>query len=587
MIFVFGDCELDLSRGELRRCGEPCHVEPQVFAMIAYLVEHRDRLVTSSELLDHVWQRRFVTPSTLNSRLKAARRAIGDDGHVQQVIRTVRGRGFRFVAPVSVRNGVALTPVSVAAEATNDAAIDALERARKAFTQASWRTAYEILLALDAERELSPSDLERLAEAAWFLMDSGACVRVRERAYRAYVRSNDPQGAARVALALAEDHFHALARSVGQGWFRRAERHLEGLRDVAEAGWVHRLRSVIALAERRLDVAMAEADRALEIGRRSGDPDLEVLALQDRGRILVALGRVTEGMALVDEAMATVMGGQLTAHTTGRTYCNMIVICDQLGDVGRAAEWLQVAERWGAPHADSAFPGICSVYRAGLLRLRGALPEAEREARRATEGLANFLADIAGEAFYELGAIRLRVGDLHGCGAMLNEAHTRGRDPQPGLALLRLAEGNRDAARSMIEYALADPTLPALDRAKLLPAFVEIMVTCGALDPAARGVEELESITSTYTAPALVASAAVARGELELARGRPDDAALHLRRARRTWLDIDMPFELSRTRLLLARAYRTLGQMDEANLEEGAGRAALDRIGAKAFANTD
>jgi DNA-binding winged helix-turn-helix (wHTH) protein len=586
MVLVFDDCELDLARGELRRRGKPSHVEPQVFALIAYLVEHRDRLVTSSELLDHVWQGRFVTPSTLNSRLKAARRAIGDDGQGQRLIRTVRGRGFRFVAPVEVRNGVAPTRAPADADGSGGA-VDTLDRARTAFAQAEWRTACDLLASLDRERELAPDDLERLAEAAWFLMDIKTCVRARERAYRAYVGKGDLRGAGRVALALAEDYFHGLARAVGQGWLRRAERHLDALHDAAETGWLHRLRSVVALAERRLGDALAAADRALEIARRSGDADLEALALQDRGRILVGLGRVAEGMADVDEAMTAVAAGELTPHTTGRTYCNMITMCDQLGDIGRAVEWQQVTERWSAPHANSGFPGICRVYRAGILRLRGALPDAEREARRAAEELANFLADIAGEAFYELGAIHLCAGDLHAAGAMFAEGHARGREPQPGLALLRLAEGDRDAARSMIEYALRDPHVPVLDRAKLLPAFVEIMVRCGALDAAADGVVELETITETYTSPALAASASVARGELELARGRPDEAALHLRRARRTWLDIDMPFELARTRLLLARAYRTLGQVDEATLEERAGRATLERIGARALTYTE
>jgi len=297
----------------------------------------------------------------------------------------------------------------------------------------------------------------------------------------------------------------------------------------------------------------------------------------------VGLGRVADGMADVDEAMTAVAAGELTPHTTGRAYCNMIMICAQLGDIGRAVEWQQATERWSAVHADSGWPGICRVFHAGLLRLRGALPDAEREARRAAEELANFLADIAGEAFYELGEIHLRAGDLRAAGEMFAEAHARGREPQPGLALLRLAEEDLDAARSMIEYALRDPHLPVLQRAKLLPAFVEVMVRCGALDAAAEGVAELEPIITPYTSPALAASASLARGELELERGRPDEAALHLRSARRTWLDIDMPFEVARTRLLLARAYRTLGQMDEATLEERAGRATLERIGAKAL----
>jgi DNA-binding winged helix-turn-helix (wHTH) protein/tetratricopeptide (TPR) repeat protein len=598
MVFVFGECELDLARGELRRRGEVRHVEPQVFALLAYLIEHRDRLVSPAELLDHVWERRFVTPATLNSRVKTARQAIGDDGREQHLIRTLRGRGFRFVAPVEVRDGAPVvsrdaaetrTPETVSPPPTADATSfrrattgggATLERARAAFARGAWREAYDELIALDSESTLDAGDLERLGEAAWWLIDSATSVRARERAYREFVRRDDQPSAGRVALVLAEDHFHRLAPSVAQGWFRRAERHLGGRGDVLEVGWLHRMRSVMALGERRFDDALADADRALDIARRIGNADLDALALQDRGRILVALGRVAEGMALVDEAMAAVAGGGITPHTTGRTYCNMIGVCERLSDYGRAAEWHDVAQRWAEPYADSGFPGICRVFRAGILRLRGALAEAEREARRACEELEDFLADIAGEGFYELGEIRLRAGDLRAADAMFAAAHTRGREPQPGLALLRLAEGNLDAARSMIERALAEPALAPLDRSKLLPAFVEIVLACGALDAAAQAVTELDTITETYTSSALLASASLARGALELARGEPSVAELHLRRARRRWMELEMPYELSTTRLLLARAYTALGHRDEAELEAKVARATLERIGA-------
>jgi tetratricopeptide (TPR) repeat protein len=461
---------------------------------------------------------------------------------------------------------------------------DHLQRARAAFASMAWREAYDGLSAADAAGSLEAEDLERLAEAAWWLSDGTASVRARERAYRQYLQRGEPRAAASVALALAEDHFHRLARSVGQGWLRRAERHLEDFPDVSERGWLYRLRFVVALeGERKPEEAMEYADRALEIARRVGDMDLQALALQDRGRVLVALGRVKDGMALIDEAMTAATAGELTPRTTGRAYCNMMSTCERLGDFGRAAEWYDAAYGWCEPHADSGYPGICRVHRAGILRLRGALKEAEHEARRAAEELGDFLADVAGEAFYELGEIRLRMGDLPGAGEMFGEAHSRGRDPQPGLALLRLAEGRSEAARSMIERALSEPGLPALDRAKLLPALVEITVACGEVAVAAEGVSELETIATTYTSPALVASAALARGRVELARGQAEQAMLYLRRACRIWAEIDLPIELAQTRLLLSRAYSALGNTDEAELEERTAQAAMDRIGAGAL----
>ncbi len=283
-------------------------------------------------------------------------------------------------------------------------------------------------------------------------------------------------------------------------------------------------------------------------------------------------------MALIDDAMTAATAGELTPRTTGRTYCNMMSTCERLGDFGRAAEWYDVAARWHEPHADSGYPGICRVHRAGLLRLRGELIEAEHEARRAAEELADFLADVTGEAYYELGEIRLCMGDLSGAGGMFREAHARGRDPQPGLALLRLAEGKTEVARSMIERALNEPGLTELERAKLLPALVEIRVVCGDIAAAAVGASELETITLTYTSPALVASAALAQGRVELAGGQSEQAVLNLRRACRIWAEIDLPRELAQTRLVLSRAYSALGNTDEAELERRAAETTMDRI---------
>jgi tetratricopeptide (TPR) repeat protein len=458
------------------------------------------------------------------------------------------------------------------------AALEDLDAAREALKRRNWREAFVRFTAAGAVSELEAEDLERLAEAAWWLADP-VCIRAREQAHRRYQQRGQREAAGRVALALAEDHYHRLARSVAQGWLQRAERDLEGLPETATHGWLERIRTMLALeVARDPDAAMRRAERVLEIARRMGDTDLEALAIQDRGRILITLGQVAEGMALIDDAMTFASAGELTPRTAGRTYCNMISTCERLGDYGRAAEWHDAAHRWTGAHADSVFPGICRVHQAGILRLRGSLPEAEQEARRAAEELGGFLKDVAAEAFYELGEIRRWMGDHPGAEAMYGEAHARGRDPQPGLALLRLAQDRPEAARSMIERSLAEPSLLALDRTKLLPAMVEIAVACGATEAAATAAEELEAITRTYTSPALVASATLARGAVELARGKPQDALHHLRQARRVWTEIDLPFELARTRLLMARAHAALGDGDEAAMEERAAHAITSRI---------
>jgi pimeloyl-ACP methyl ester carboxylesterase/tetratricopeptide (TPR) repeat protein len=474
--------------------------------------------------------------------------------------------------------------IAVAASTSAPLSADTqLERGRAAFARSAWREAYEALRAADAGGTLEAEDLERLAESAWWVSSGTASMRARERAYRQYLRRGEPRAAASVALALAEDHFHRPAPAVAQGWLRRAERHLEQVPERSEHGWLERLKCMLTL---RLDpsAAMAHAERAVAIARHAGDSDLEAIATQDRGRALVALGRVKDGMALIDEAMAAVTAGELTPRTTGRAYCNMMDVCHRIADFGRAAEWDDAAESWSEPHAESGFPGICRIYRASLLRLRGSLAEAERQAQRAANELTDFLTDVAGEAYYELGEIRLRARDLAGAEAMFGEAHTRGRDPQPGLALLRLAEGKPEAARTMIERALGDARPIALDRAKLLPALVEIRVACGAIETAADAAAELERIAETYGSPALVAAAALARARIELASGRAESAAAELRRACRIWTDIELPIELAQSRLLLAQAYTALGNRDDAALEERTAQAILSRVAARGAA---
>ena len=466
---------------------------------------------------------------------------------------------------------------SRAAVATRPA--DPLVQAREAFGRAAWREALDAFAAADTAAALDGEDLERMAEAAWWVSDGTACIRARERAYLQYRRRGDDRAAGSIALALAEDHFHRLARSAAHGWLRRAERHLAGLPEGSERGWLERFRFTLALdADRNPEAALECVDRALALARGAGDIDLETLALQDRGRVLVAMGQVDDGMALIDEAMTAAATGALDPRTTGRAYCNMMSVCERLEDVGRAAEWNAAASAWSEPHAGSGYPGICRVHRAGMLRRRGALAEAEHEARRAAGELAGFLVDVAGHAFYELGEIRLSKGDLPAAGEMFREAHARGRDPQPGLAALRLAEGRPAAARVMIARALSEPGLLPLDRARLLPVLVEASVACGEFTAAVEGASELEGITATYSSPALLASAALARGRIEVALGHAAPGVEHLRRACRILGEIGLPLELAQARRLLSRAYTAAGNADEAELEAQAATAVLERV---------
>ena len=484
--------------------------------------------------------------------------------------------------------GVTATPPNQLGDAASrrpDGDGDPLQSALDAIERCNWHEAFDALTAADAMRPLAAEHLEALAEAAWWVGKSEACIRARERAYECYLEREDHPRAAAVATAVAEDYFHKLARSVAHGWLQRAERHLQAAPESIEHGWMARTRAMLALEEDRdADKAWALAQRALEIGRRLHARDLQALALQDCGRILVSRGNVAEGMAAIDEAMAAATSGQLGPRTTGRIFCNMMSTCEKLADYRRASEWNEAARRWCEPHPQAGYPGICRVHRAELLRLRGSWNEAEIEARRASTELQDFLSDVTAEAYYELGQIRLHMGDFETADQLFRQAHELGRDPLPGLALLRLAQGRTESARALLERALSDPLLAPLDRAKHLPAKAQAAFAAGDTEAARAAADELASIAEAYGSPALAAHAALARGLVELGENAPAKAAASLRRAWKLAKDCDLPYDAARSRVLLGRAYRACGNSEDAELELHAAATSFERLGALADA---
>ncbi len=463
----------------------------------------------------------------------------------------------------------------------------ALQIGLLAFESCEWPEAFAALTTADETGVLGPADLVRLAEAAWWIGRIDECIRTRERAYAKYLNDGALQSAAGVAMAVAEDHFHKLSRAVAYGWLQRGERHLAGLPESIEHGWMARVRAMRAMDEDRdLDKAWALTQQALDIARRHEDRDLQMLALQDGGRILVSQGRVSEGMAAIDEAMAAATSGQLGPRTSGRVFCNMMSTCEKLADYRRASEWNEAVRHWCEPHAQSGYPGICRVHRAQLLRLRGSWQEAEVEARHASTELEDFLSDAASQAYYELGEIRLRMGDLEGADGLFRRAHELGCDPLPGLALLRLAQGETESACALLDRALADPLLSRLDRARLLPAQAEAALASGVTATSRAVAEELASIADDYGSPALVARAAFARGLVELGEGQPGEAAIHFRRAWKLSKDSDLPYEAARARVMLGQAYRGSGNKEDARLELQAAVSAFQRLGAAGDART-
>ncbi len=456
-----------------------------------------------------------------------------------------------------------------------------LQSGREAIGRHAWKEGFDLLRDADREAALLPEDLERLAEAAWWTGRLAACIEARERAYRAYLDAGNRRRAGYVATELVRDYFSKREQAVAQAWLNRAERLLEHEPECVERAWFIRTRAVIAFEGLHdSETALAYAQQMLDMATRLGDRDLMALGLHDQGRILARMGRVDEGTAMMDEATVAAVAGELTAWVTAAIYCNTIMACEGLADYRRAGEWTEAAKRWCERQAIAGFPGMCRVYRAEIIRLRGAWAEAEREARRACEELREFNVGYSAAALYEIGEIRLRMGDLAAAEEVFREAHELGRAPQPGLALLRLTQGKLDIALTLINSALVDETHDRLHRTRLLPALVDIALAAGDRAAAETAAAELEEIARSYGTPALEGSAAYSRAAVDLAAGDLESARRHLKRSVQLWQEIDAPYEAAKARMLLGEAHRAEGDVENATMELEAARAAFEHLGA-------
>jgi class 3 adenylate cyclase len=385
-----------------------------------------------------------------------------------------------------------------------------------------------------------------------------------------------------MAFRVAEQHSMRMALPSAQGWAARAERLAEEDAEWPVHGWLQWMRGLVAWFQGDFEGAIACYDRAVAFASRTGDRNLAGMSLHDKGHALCLIGRVSEGMTLLDEVMASVVGGELDPAEAGYVYCGMIGICSKLGDYRRAAEWTEATLRWCERQSVPAFPGVCRVHKAELMRLQGSLTRAEEEALMACEELPrfNFFAGL-GPANHEIGEVRRRVGDFRGAEEAYARAHEFGHNPQPGLSLLRLAQGKVEAAAAGIRQARVEGSGNRCLQVRVLAAQAEIAVAAGDLETAASAVDELESIVGEFEAASLHAIAAGARGAVRLAQGDGAGAIPHLQRARQAWQEIEAPFEVAEVRLLLARAHHQMGDDDAALMEARAARATFERLGAR------
>lgn len=457
-----------------------------------------------------------------------------------------------------------------------------LERARAAVEERAWREARDLLVAADAESPLATEDLALLATAAHLCGDDDLGDEIRQRLFHECLREDDRPGASRAAFSLGMDLMLRGEPAQGGAWIGRASELAAGLDpDAAERGYVMLPHGLAALGAGDAETALGHFEQALSIGTTAEDTDLCSLGRLGRGQSLLSLGRVTEGLETLDRAMVAVIAEEVSPAIAGIVYCGVVEACHDIGDLGRSREWTRALAAWCDRQPDLVpFRGRCLVHRSEVLQLDGSWDQSTDEAVRACA----LLSDPPGQpplgaAVYQLAELQRLRGEVDEATRSYRRASECGRDPQPGLALLRLATGDADAAERTLARVL-DEGLLAQQRPGLLAAHVEAAVSAGRHDAARRSADELADLAAQGTNGFIVALARMARARVALVENEAERALAGLREAAEIWGGLGAVYEVARTRELIGRACAMLGDLDTAELETSTARATFERLGA-------
>lgn len=464
----------------------------------------------------------------------------------------------------------------------DDASGAVQDDARAAHRNGDWDRAYALFSAARDTSPLSPEDLESLSAAAWWLGRVNDCLEAGEAAFQGYVDADRLRNAAMCAVEMAVSLFLRGEESLGSGWIGRARRLLDGLPEGPEHGYVRYVVEVEGGLERGdLGAVVEAAAEVHRIGREHGDRNLVAVGVLGEGRARLKLGEMAEASALLDEAMVAVRSRDLDPEWAGNVYCHLMAACHEVADIGRARAWTEVTWQWLSElSAAVLFTGICRVHRSQVLQVTGEWDRAEKEAACVLNDLSDIHVASVAEAHYQIGELRRLRGDLDGAAHAYGRARELGRDPQPGLALLWLAQGRAGAAEAAIRAAVRAAATDRIARARLCTVQIEIALAVDDLEAAQRAIAELEDSAAAYGTSGLEAAALHWRGAVALADGHPEEALPALRAACRRWHDVHATYDAARACVLLGKAYGALGDLETAAAELAAATETFDRLGA-------
>jgi hypothetical protein len=469
---------------------------------------------------------------------------------------------------------------------------DHLAVVRGAVHDGEWQHALDELSKNPAAR--SAEGLELRAQAAYGAGDFDGCISAWEELHALHLGDGERALAARAAAMLAMFLLidTALMAPV-RGWLRTAERALEGLDPSPSHALIPLVRTYERFISGDMVAVRVQAKLAIELGERFDVLPAVMIGRMANARVTLLDGKVAEGLQQLDEIAMRLMAGDVDPMTTGMLYCELICAAQGLGLHDRAVEWTELMERWRTGAAFGGLHGRCRVHRAEMLRVSGTCERAEEQALLACEELKPWMRREYGWPLVELGNVRLRKGDLEGAEVAFLAAHERAWSAQPGLALLRLEQGDVGAARAMIDDALAHPfDLPWKERppsgelrfAPLLAAQAEIAEAGGDIAGTQAAADALARIAERYASPSLQAAAQLAEARARLLAGDLVAAKTAASGALTAWAEIGAPFDAAVARTVLARAREREGQSEAARMEWQAARNAFAAFGASAAA---